>query len=571
MRESDHIGRDAIGPADDEAELAHAPGQLLDPRGELLARSRPAIDGQRDDVRARRERFSQRSVVLDLNFLDRRVVAQPTQVLIDGVAVVSFLELTDGEHADLHRDMIRWPPRMLGILAALALVALNGFFVAAEFSMVRVRPAQLQRLEKKGVPGATAALKIAREIDRYLSSSQIGITLCSLALGWIGEPAFAWIVEHAWFAATGKVLGGRAHAVGAGVAFAMITYLHVLLGEQIPKLIALHRAEQVALFLARPFRLVFVILLPIRFLIEGATRIVLRAFGLKGGIPGEGELSEEELTSVIAATLARGPRAEDKRALLERVVRFASRQARHAMVPRVDIKYLPVATSGRDAITFLRQQEYTRIVLTERDDVDRVVGYLYSKDLLLDPKNGELPDLTTIRRDILYVPEPQSLIDVLRAMQQAQTLFALVVDEYGGTSGLLTMEDLLEEIVGEIRDEADEEEQPRLRELPGMGGTWDVDPLLPLDELRGIGIEVPDGAEGEALGGFLVRELGRIPRRGDRVRLGPYDAEIRAVRRRRVLRVRLHPHAPTVSPPANIEIRELDYENDADTTLPPGS
>jgi CBS domain containing-hemolysin-like protein len=461
---------------------------------------------------------------------------------------------------------------MLGLLAALALVALNGFFVAAEFSMVRVRPAQLQRLEKKGVPGASSALKVAREIDRYLSVSQIGITLCSLALGWIGEPAFAWIVEHAWFAATGRAMGGRAHAIGAGVAFATITYLHVLLGEQIPKLIALHRAESAALFLARPFRIMFYLLAPVRFLIEGATRIVLRAFGLKGGIPGEGELSEEELTSIIAATLARGPRAEDKRALLERVVRFASRQARHAMVPRVDIKYLPVATSGRDAIAFLRQQEYTRIVLTERDDVDRVVGYLYSKDLLLDPKNADLPDLSSIRRDILYVPEPQSLIDVLRAMQQAQTLFALVVDEYGGTSGLLTMEDLLEEIVGEIRDEADEEEQPRLRELPGMSGTWDVDPLLPLDELRGIGIDTPEGSEGETLGGYLVRELGRIPKRGDRMRLGPFDAEIRAVRRRRVLRVRLHPHAPTIHPPAaSVQIKELDYETDADTTLPPGS
>jgi CBS domain containing-hemolysin-like protein len=458
---------------------------------------------------------------------------------------------------------------MLGILAALALVALNGFFVAAEFSMVRVRPANLARLEKKGVPGAKAALRVANEIDRYLSVSQIGITLCSLALGWIGEPAFAWIVEHVWFLVTHRPFGARAHAVGAGVAFVMITYLHVLLGEQIPKLIALHRAEQVALVLAQPFRIVFVVMSPIRFLIEGATRVVLRAFGLKGGIPGEGELSEEELTSIIAATLARGPRAEDKRALLERVVRFASRQARHAMVPRVDIKYLPITATAREAIAFLRAQEYTRIVLTERDDVDRVVGYLYGKDLLLDPKNTELPDLTTVRRDILYVPEPQSLIDVLRSMQQAQTLFALVVDEYGGTSGLLTMEDLLEEIVGEIRDEADEEEQPRLRELPGAGGVWDVDPLLPLDELRGIGIEVPEGAEGEALGGFLVRELGRIPRRGDRVRLGPFDAEIRAVRRRRVLRVRLHPHAPTIHPPAT-QITLLDYETDGDTTLPPG-
>lgn len=454
---------------------------------------------------------------------------------------------------------------MLGLLAALALVALNGFFVAAEFALVRVRPAQLQRLERKGVPGARSALKIAREIDRYLSVSQIGITLASLALGWIGEPAFAGLFDRVWQRFGGQPLGGASHGGGAVVAFAMITYLHVLLGEQIPKMMALHRAERTALLLARPLRLAYLLLSPVNFLIEGATKVLLRLFGVRGAVPGEGELSEEELTGIIAATMARGPRAEDKRALLERVVRFASRQARHAMVPRVDIAYLPVSTTPKDAIAYLRQQEYTRIVLTEKNDLDRAVGYLYSKDLLLDPKAISLPDLSALRREVLYVPEPQSLIDVLRAMQQAQTLFALVVDEYGGTSGLLTMEDLLEEIVGEIRDEADEEEQPRIREVAGEPGTWDVDPLLLLDDLRSIGVEPPEDAGGEALDAWMVAELGRIPRKGDYVRLGPFDAEIRAIRRRRVVGVRLHPHAPTVRPPIVTPVTP----DDAETTAPP--
>jgi len=458
---------------------------------------------------------------------------------------------------------------MWGLLAAFALVALNGFFVAAEFSMVRVRPAQLIRLEKKGLPGAKAAVKIASEIDRYLSVSQIGITLCSLALGWVGEPAFAVLVDRAWHRITGNPLGAASHGFGAAVAFALITYLHVLLGEQIPKMIALHRAEAAALFLARPFRFMFLLLSPVRFLIEGATKGLLRMLGLKGTIPGEGELSEEELTAIIAATMARGPRGEDKRALLERVVRFASRQARHAMVPRVDIAYLRVSTSPKDAIAYLRQQEYTRIVLTEKDDLDRAVGYLYSKDLLLDPKAVSLPDLTALRRDLLFVPEPQSLIDVLRAMQQAQTLFALVVDEYGGTSGLLTMEDLLEEIVGEIRDEADEEELPRMRELAGHPGTWDVDPMLLLDDLRSIGVDPREDEGGDALGAWMVKDLGRIPRKGDRVRLGPYEAEIKAIRRRRVIAVRLHPHAPTIRPPIVAPIGEPAGGPDADTTIPP--
>jgi CBS domain containing-hemolysin-like protein len=456
---------------------------------------------------------------------------------------------------------------MLGLLAAIALVALNGFFVAAEFSMVRVRPAQLARMVRRGVPGAATALKIASEIDRYLSVSQIGITLASLALGWIGEPAFAWVVGHVWHAVTGRDPGVSAHGIGAAVAFASITYLHVLLGEQVPKMLALHKSEQVALFLARPFRIVFVVLTPIRFMIEGATRVVLRMLGMGTRLPGEGELSEEELTGVIAATLARGPRAEDKRALLERVVRFASRQARHAMVPRVDVRYLPTTTSAKDAIAYLRQVEYTRIVLTEKNDLDRAVGYLYAKDLLLDPKAANLPDLTTLRRDILFVPEPQSLIDVLRSMQQSNTLFAIVVDEYGGTSGLLTMEDLLEEIVGEIRDEADEDELPRLREVAAFPGAWDVDPQATFDDLRALSVEPPEEAEGESVGAYIVQKIGRVPRRGDRVRIGQFDAEIQAVRRRRVTRVRLFPHAPTIRPPvADVLISETDM----DETTGPG-
>ena len=457
---------------------------------------------------------------------------------------------------------------MTGLLAALALVVLNGFFVAAEFSFVRVRPAGLERLAKKRVPGANTALRIAREIDRYLSVSQIGITLASLALGWIGEPAFERLVSGAFQSLRGRPLGPTSHAIGAALAFALITYLHVLLGEQIPKMVALHKSEEVACALSRPFRLAFLVLSPVRFVIESATRGLLGLLGLGSKLPSEGELSEEELTSVIAATLAHGPRADDKRDLLERVVRFASQKARNVMVPRVDIAALSISTRPDDAIAFLRAQEYSRVVLTERADIDRPVGYLYAKDLLLDPRALALPDISPLRRDVLFVPEASSLIDVLRQMQQSNTLFAIVVDEYGGTSGLLTMEDLLEEIVGEIRDEADEDEVPRLREATTAQHAWDADPGILLDELRGIGFQPEDGAGGEQLAAHLVKLLGRVPRKGDRVRLGPLDAEIRAIRRRRVVRVRLYPHAPTMPPMPAIPISHLDYETDADMSSP---
>jgi CBS domain containing-hemolysin-like protein len=451
---------------------------------------------------------------------------------------------------------------MWGLLLAILLVILNGFFVAAEFSMVRVRPARLERMAKKGSTRAAAALKITASLERYLSVSQIGITLCSLALGWVGEPAIAHNIERVYFSLTGHELGATAHAISTGVSFGLITFFHVLVGEQAPKLIALQRSDQLAIMLAQPFRIAFWVLAPVRLILEAATKAVLRLFGVRGKIASEGQLSEEELLGIIAATMARGPAAEDKRQLLERVIRFASRQARHAMVPRVDVAYLPIATSGQGAIEYLRREGFTRVVLTERNDLDRVAGYLYAKDLLFDPNAQALTDLKSVRRDVLFVPEPQSLIDVLRSMQHTQTLFAIVVDEYGGTSGLLTMEDLVEEIVGEIRDEADEDEIPNVREVPGSAGVYDVEATASIDELRPLGVDLGDEEHGETVGGYMVKQIGRVPRHGDRQRMGPFDAEVRAIRRRRIVRVRLYPRAPTVRPSPAAPVIEIGESED---------
>ncbi|MFI5302666.1 MAG: hemolysin family protein, partial [Polyangiales bacterium] len=320
-------------------------------------------------------------------------------------------------------------PFMWGVLAAIALVALNAFFVGAEFAMVRARPQRFERLKRKGSRRAAMAHAITSDLEKYLPVSQVGITLASLGLGWIGEPAIARQVDGLAVRLAGHDLGPTAHGAAIGIAFAVITYFHVLLGEQMPKMIALHQAEEMALALAIPLRVAYVMLYPALIFLSVATRFLLGALGLRGDLDDESKLSEEDMMQVIAATLARGRRAEDKRRLLERVVRFGSRQARHAMVPRVDVAYLPIATKGSDAIAYLRAQEYTRVVLVEGHDLDRVVGYLYGKDLLLDPHADQLVDLKTVRRDVLFAPEPQSLIDVLRAMQRSHTLFAIVVDE----------------------------------------------------------------------------------------------------------------------------------------------
>jgi CBS domain containing-hemolysin-like protein len=214
------------------------------------------------------------------------------------------------------------------------------------------------------------------------------------------------------------------------------------------------------------------------------------------------------------------------------------------MVPRVDVFTIQISTPGEEAVLQIRMHQYSRIVLTRDHSVDEIAGYLYAKDFLVDPAATKLKDLTSVRRDIMFVPETQSLLDVLRGMQRAQIPIAVVVDEYGGTSGILTMEDLLEEIVGEIRDELDVE-AARVVPVPQEPGAWEVDARATLEELRTVGVTVEENEWAETVGTVVVARLGRIPRIGDKVELGrDATVEVTSVSRRRIMRVRVRVKQP---------------------------
>ncbi len=430
---------------------------------------------------------------------------------------------------------------MLALFLAVVFIALNGFFVAAEFAFVKVSTtlASTPKAPREGAKVARAREVVAR-IDRYLSVTQLGITLASLGLGWIGEPAIEEHIAAGVRAVTGVAeLGKVAHFLSIAVAFALLTFSHVLFGELVPKLIAIQRSEAVAFSSARPLHFIYVAFMPLLWVLERATGVILRAMGMKADAASEGTLSEEELLGILAANAARSPDGKAKAELVERVVRFAQRTARHAMVPRVDVFSLPVATPGAKAIAEMRTHQYSRVLLTKGRSVDEVAGYLYVKDFLVDPRGADLDDLTSVVREILFVPETQTLLDVLREMQAKQIPIATVVDEYGGTSGILTMEDLLEEIVGEIRDELDVE-QARVVAVPNVESTWDVDARATGEELRAIGVELEEDEVAETVGTVVLKRLGRIPRIGDKVELGPMaSAEVTSVSRRRILRVRV--------------------------------
>ncbi|MBX3223409.1 MAG: HlyC/CorC family transporter [Labilithrix sp.] len=429
---------------------------------------------------------------------------------------------------------------MLGLLLAAVFIALNGFFVAAEFAFVKVSTTLAGTEKTRGEdPRIARARLIVSRIDRYLSVTQFGITLASLGLGWIGERALEGLVHDAFILVLGREPGSIARALAIALAFTLLTFSHVLFGELVPKLVAMQRSEKLAYASAAPLQLIYVVFRPLLFILERATRVILRAMGMSADAASEGTLSEEELVGILAANAARSPSGKAKAELVERVLRFSQRTARHAMVPRVDMFTIQIATAGEEAVRQIRTHQYSRVILTRDHSVDEIAGYLYAKDFLVDPAASKLKDLTSVRRDILFVPETQSLLDVLRNMQLAQIPIAVVVDEYGGTSGIVTMEDLLEEIVGEIRDELDVE-VARVVPVANAENAWDVDARATLEELRSIGVKVDESESAETVGTVVLARLGRIPRIGDKVALADdVTAEVTSVSRRRIMRVRV--------------------------------
>lgn len=421
---------------------------------------------------------------------------------------------------------------MIPLLLALLCVAANAFFVAAEFALAKVRPTSLDAMARAGDPKAARALSVTRRLDAYLTATQIGITLASLGLGWLGEPAIAHFLEPLL-----RGLGASeavVHGVGLAIAFAVITTLHIVVGELIPKSFAIQQPETVARHTALWMVGFYWLIFPALVVLNSISNLALRLAGLPPTEHAEGKLSLEELRLVMRASL--GEEGEKKRELLERVLRGTDRPVRAVMVPRVDMATLSLDDDFPSVLAQVQRHGYSRYPIAEHGDPDKVLGYVYVKDVLMAdarPRDG----LRALKRDVLFCPESLTVGELLGQFQRAKIPIAIVVDEYGGTSGLVTLEDVVEEIVGELQDEHDFE-APRVSRLDG--GAIVVDGSLPFDELANEGVDVPprEGAEeGETVAGYLVAVLGRLAHPGDRVRVGAFDAVVEDVRRRRVHRV----------------------------------
>lgn len=425
------------------------------------------------------------------------------------------------------------------LLAVLALVLLNGFFVAAEFSLVTVRRTRINQLVAEGNVLARTVHKAVKDPDNFIAATQLGITMASLGLGWIGEPAVAQLLEP-WFSFLPIPLSKvGAHSVAVAVAFALITALHIVLGELAPKTIALQHSEKTALFVAKPTEAFLVVFRPFIWFLNGAGNLAVKALGLKP--PSRHHLvhSEEEIMMLVQASTEAGVLEKDEQEMIHRVFAFSDLTAGQVMVPRTEIICFPMDIDREKLLEMASEKGYSRYPIYDQNP-DRVVGIIHIKDLLRTAETEPF-NIHEILREPLFVPESMRADVVLARMKARKKHIAMVLDEYGGTSGLITLGDLLEKILGEIQDEFVEDEV-EIERFPD--GTVRLSGLLLIQEINdqfGFGIVDPDN---DTIGGYVLSRLGRKPRVGDHVEVDGYQFLVESLDGFRIAKLRLLKKAP---------------------------
>jgi CBS domain containing-hemolysin-like protein len=413
------------------------------------------------------------------------------------------------------------------ILAAVVLVLLNGFFVAAEFAIVKVRPTRIDELASQGSFAARTAQHAVKHLDAYLSATQLGITLTSLALGWIGEPAFARLLKPLFAAA--DIPESLRHQLAIGFGFFIITFLHIVFGELAPKSLAIRKSQSTALAVAWPLHLFYALFKPLILLMNGAANLVLRAGGIEPATEREMVHSPQELDMIVAGSQKGGTLEATEAEIAREALDLHERTARDAMVPRVDIAFLSTEWPVEECIRTARSAGFTRFPLCDPDP-DTVIGMVHVKDLFA-LANRPTASVRDVRRDILMVPETKPLDSLLRQFQSSRIHMAIVLDEYGGTLGLITLEDVLEEIVGDIQDEH-QHEPPEME--PAGEGAYRVDGGISLEDLgKDLGIAF-EPSEAETLGGYLQWRLGAVPEAGQSVRADGFLLTVQEMDGRRV-------------------------------------
>ena len=423
----------------------------------------------------------------------------------------------------------------VGIALVIVLVLANGFFVAAEFGLVAVRRSRIDQLAADGDRRAQTVQHALKHLDRYISGTQLGITLSSLALGWIGEPALAALIDRGLVALGMEAPSAAVHSAAAiTMAFLVITFLHIVLGELAPKSVALTKPEAVSKLVARPLALFSTIAYPGIWFLNGAANLLLRMFRIEPVSELEHVHSAAELRLLVTQSAQHGRLNATDTAMLAGVFDFHEKKARDVMRPRTEIVALPVDATDTEVWEVVRRERYSRYPIY-RETLDDVVGVFLAKDLWLhDPEQPFI--LAEHARPTMYVPDNRPAERVLDDLRRTRAHMAVVLDEYGGTAGMLTLEDLIEEVIGDINDEYDF----ATRQAVEANGVLELAGAMSLVDVRSdYQLRIPDG-DWNTLGGYVFGELGRLARIGDRVVFPGGELEVVAMDGRRVAAVRVH-------------------------------
>ena len=421
---------------------------------------------------------------------------------------------------------------LLLVLLAL-LIAINGFFVAAEFALVRTRRGKIEQAADEGEAGAEAVVEQLDRIDESLSACQIGITMASIGIGFLGEPALAKLIE--------PLFGGLSHAAAAGIAlafsFAFVTALHISIGEQVPKMLAIAKPDRTARRVSRPLGWFALATTPVTKALSWVSNGTVRLFGVDPTDLEEHHTSED-LKQIIDSSRMGGHLDPGEAGMLGGVFHLHEQEAREVMTPIPAVVTVNNSETVEAALRRCVTSGHTRLVVIEDDNRDRVKGIVHNNSLArLYMSEGPDAPLDTVVRDALIVPETRPLDDLLHDLQVQRTSLSVVVDEYGRTVGIVTVEDILEEVVGEIEDETD----PRAAAVRKLtNGDWFVRGHVSLGDLADAGIELPVDTDAyNSVGGYVFGELGRLPKRGDSVRVDSYTIRVEAVRENRIEAVRI--------------------------------
>ncbi|MBI3943004.1 MAG: HlyC/CorC family transporter [Chloroflexi bacterium] len=435
---------------------------------------------------------------------------------------------------------------LIRVLVVLFLVFVNAFFVAMEFALVRVRPTRIAELAESGNTAARILKRALEDPDRYIAASQLGITMASLVLGWVGESTIGLLIEPLLDFLPWEYIGIASTSVGVVVSFALLSFLHIVLGEQVPKVLALREAESVALLTIGPTALFDRLFRPFISLLDRASLVVLRALGTNE-MPSHGSAySVEELRQLVEQSSESGVLEETEREMLQNVFDFGKIPARRVMVPRTEIVAIPVEASVKDLLTLASQESYSKYPVYE-NDLDHIIGVVHIRDaiqVLLDSRLDS--SIRGLVIEPLIVPESIRIDDLLARFRPRKIDMAILMDEFGGTAGLVTLQDLAEEVFGTIEVEFEEEDSD-LQRLPD--GTYLLSGLMPIEDVNEkLGLNLHD-ANYATIAGFVLGKFGRIPKVGDEIQVDNYIFRVEAMDGLRIARLAMIP----VSPPAGAQ------------------